>query len=260
MFPAEGNRDGNAELLAATGMDTLEVLARVQASDVDEATLDALRITVDRLCSEYAYVPSEQLVIDGREWLGRVADLRHRRLTLTQHREILTLAGWLALLVGCVEYDSGDQLGAEATRRAALSLGREAENGEIQGWAHEMRAYFSLTTGDYRGVISAAAAGGEVASQHCVAVQLATHKAKAWAMLGDRRRCEDALACGRKLVDSRPHPENVAHHFVVDQAKYDYKAMGCYRILGEDSTASTLAQEVITRTPRRPRRGVGAGR
>ncbi|MFC8145476.1 hypothetical protein ACFUKV_27580 [Streptomyces paradoxus] len=26
--------------------------------------------------------------------------------TLSQHREVLALSGWLALLVGCVEYDT----------------------------------------------------------------------------------------------------------------------------------------------------------
>ncbi|MGH8882022.1 MAG: helix-turn-helix domain-containing protein, partial [Stackebrandtia sp.] len=249
IFPAPERRDANAELIAATGMDTLEILSRVQGSDVDATTLEALRITVDRLCSEYAYVPSEQLVIDGREWLQRVADLRNRRLTLAQHREVLTLAGWLALLVGCVEYDAGDPLSAEATRRAALSLGTEADNGEIQGWAHEMRAWFSLTSGDYRGVIAAARTGAEVAAHHGVAVQLAAQEAKAWARMGDRRQVEVALDRGRNVLDSLPYPDNITHHFVVDPAKFDYYAMDVYRILRVDPVAGNLATEVLRSTP-----------
>jgi tetratricopeptide (TPR) repeat protein len=255
MFPADGRRHSHAELLAATGMDTLEVIGRIRASDVDGATLDALRITVDRLCSEYAYVPSEQLVVEGREWLDRVADLRNGRLTLAQHREVLTLAGWLALLVGCVEYDAGDQLSAEATRRAALSLGREAGNGEIQGWAHEMRAWFALTSGDYRGAIAAARAGAEVAKGHGAAVQLAAQEAKAWARLGDRRQVGLALDRGVGILNALPYPDNVAHHFVVDPAKWDFYAMDCYRILGEDAMAQNLADEVLrTTTDRSPMR------
>lgn len=45
----------------------------------------------------------------------------------------MTLAGWLALLTGCVEYDMGLRRHAEATRAAALSLAKEADNSEVAG-------------------------------------------------------------------------------------------------------------------------------
>jgi hypothetical protein len=35
-------------------MDTLEVVSRLQASSINDAILQGLRITVDKLCSEYA--------------------------------------------------------------------------------------------------------------------------------------------------------------------------------------------------------------
>lgn len=66
-FSDPARRNGDAEILAATGMDTLDIVSRLQKSDVDLATLDALRITVDRLCSEYPYMPSAQLVLEGRQ-------------------------------------------------------------------------------------------------------------------------------------------------------------------------------------------------
>lgn len=245
LFPAPGRRDGNREVLAASGMETFEIVSRLSRSDVDTATLDALRITTDRLCSEYPYMPSEQLLIEGRQWLRRVVELHSKSLTLSQHREVLALSGWLALLVGCVEYDTGNRQAAEGTRQAALSLATESENGEIAGWAHEMRAWFSLTTGDYRGVITASQAGAEVAAGHSVAVQLAGQEAKAWARLGDRRQVEVALDKGRRLMEGMPHPENLDNHFVVDPAKFDFYSMDCYRLVGEDKLASTLAQEVL---------------
>ncbi|MGW3412452.1 hypothetical protein [Streptomyces sp. NPDC000888] len=101
--------------------------------------------------------------------------------TVAQHREVLALSGWLALLVGCVEYDTGDRYAAESTRRAALSLATESDHPEVAGWAHGMRAWFALTTGDYRGVIAAAQAGAETAAHHGVAVQLAGQEARALA-------------------------------------------------------------------------------
>jgi hypothetical protein len=41
----------------------------------------------------------------------------------------------------------------------ALSLGEETDHAEIQGWAHEIRAWMNLTGGDYHGVIAAARSG-----------------------------------------------------------------------------------------------------
>ncbi|WP_256106089.1 XRE family transcriptional regulator [Streptomyces sp. ODS05-4] len=245
IFPAPARRNGGQEILAASGMETLEIVSRLNRSDVDTATLDALRITTDRLCSEYPFLPSAQLLIEGRQWLRRVVELHSKSLTLAQHREVLALSGWLALLVGCAEYDSGARHAAESTRRAALSLATEADHAEVAGWAHEMRAWFALTTGDYRGVIAAAQAGAEVAAHHGVAVQLAGQEAKAWARLGDRRQVEVALDKGRRLLEGMPHPENLDNHFVVDPAKFDFYAMDCYRLVGEDRIARTLAEEVL---------------
>jgi len=244
-FPSPGRRDVHRQVLAVTGMDTHDIVSRLRASDVDGATLDALRVTVDRLCSEYPYMASEQLLVEGRQWLRRLAEIQSQRLTLDQHRKILDLAGWLALLVGCVEYDLGQRSAAETTRQAALSLGTDAGDSDITGWAHEMRAWVALTTGDYRSVIAAARAGTERARGRGVAVQLAAQEAKAWARMGDRRQTEVALERGRQLLESLDHPTNLDHHFVVDPSKFDFYAMDAYRLLGEDRLAETYAHEVI---------------
>lgn len=245
MFPVQPRRDENRDILAMTGMDTLELISRLQRSDLDQATLDGLRITADRLCSEYPFMPPEQLVTEGRAWLRRITAMRGQRVTLRQHREILVLAGWVALLVGCVEYDMGNRQAAETTRQAALSIGTEADEPEITAWSHEIRAWINLTTGDYHGVIAAARAGTEAAPHSGVSVQLAAQEAKAWARLGDRRQTEVALDRGRRLLDAMPYPENLDHHFVVDPTKYDFYAMDCYRHLTEDKMAETLAHEVV---------------
>jgi hypothetical protein len=152
---------------------------------------------------------------------------------------------WVALLVGCVEYDMGNRHAAETTRQAALSLGVEADHGEIIAWAHEMRAWISLTNGDYHGVVAAARNGTEVTPHQSVAVQLFAQEAKAWARMGDSRQTEVALDKGRRLLDTLQYPENLDHHFVVDPMKFDYYAMDCHRILGANTMAEHLAEEVI---------------
>src|SRR6478752_4112185 len=40
MFPVAPKRDADADVLAVTGMDTLELVSRLQRSDLDQATLD----------------------------------------------------------------------------------------------------------------------------------------------------------------------------------------------------------------------------
>ena len=137
-FPVPSRRDADS-VLAVTGMNTLELVSRLQRSDVDSATLDALRIMADRLCAEYPFMPSDQLLTEGRAWLRRITEFHGQRVTLSQHREILVLAGWIALLIACVEYDTGNRQAAETTRQAALSLATEADHAEIKGWAHEIR-------------------------------------------------------------------------------------------------------------------------
>ncbi|WP_226359243.1 hypothetical protein [Pseudonocardia sp. ICBG601] len=226
-------------------MDTMEIVSRLQASSVNTATINALRITVDRLCSEYAHSRPGELLMESRRWLRRIVEMQEERLSFSQRRETLELAGWLALLVGCLEYDMGDRRAAEATRRAAFHLGQEVESAGVLGWSHEMRAWFSLTSGDYRGVVAAARSGAEAAGNHSVAVQLAAQEAKAWARMGNRKEMDIALERGRVLLESLPYPENIDNHFVVDPLKFDFYVMDCYRKVGEDRLASALADEVI---------------
>jgi tetratricopeptide (TPR) repeat protein len=245
IWPKPSQHESDSTLLAATGMDTLEIVSRIRSSSIDRTILDGLRITVDQLCCEHRHAPPDQLLLEGRQWLRRITGLLDRRMTLSQHRELLTLAGLLAELVGCVEYDMSDHRAAEATRRAALSLGEEAEAPEVIGWAHEMRAWFALTQGDYRGVVRAAETGEAQAPGARVAVLLAVQRAMAWARIGDQRQAHAALDHGRALLERMPYPDNVDHHFAVDPTKWDYYAMDVYRILGAtgpDSTENGLAR------------------
>ncbi len=116
IFPVPPRRDTDADVLAVTGMDTLELVSRLQRSDLDDASLSGLRVMADSLCTEYPFLPPDQLLTEGRAWLRRITQLQGQRLTLKQHREILVLAGWVALLLACVEYDTGNRQAADTTR------------------------------------------------------------------------------------------------------------------------------------------------
>lgn len=78
-----------AELADTTGMSTLEVLTRLRASVVDQATLDAMRVTADQLCTDYPHLSAQQFLVEGRARLNRMSSLMGTRLALAQHREFL---------------------------------------------------------------------------------------------------------------------------------------------------------------------------
>jgi hypothetical protein len=234
-----------AAATGTTGASTLEVLSRLRSTTIDDPTLAALAARVDELCSRYARAPSGQLLTEGRKWLGRVTHLLDRRLTLDQHRDVLRQAGFLALLVGSLEYDQGLTTGAEASRSLALSLGSESGSTDVVGWAYELQAWQALTQGDFRTAIASGEAGRAIAPSQGPAVQLAAQTARAWARIGQRREVEVALDRARNLLESLPTAENPDNHFVVDPARFDLWAMDCYRVLGEDRLAAGYAREVL---------------
>jgi hypothetical protein len=149
-------------------MDTLEIVSRLQASDVNDTTLEAVRVTVDRLCSEYARQPPFELITEGRQWLRRLVEMQEQRLNFRQRRDTLELAGWLALLVGCLAYDLGDRRAAEDQLGRQLSVSAEKWAARNHGVGARKTAWFALTAGDYRGVIAAGAAGEVAAGSHSV--------------------------------------------------------------------------------------------
>ncbi|MDQ3577178.1 MAG: XRE family transcriptional regulator, partial [Actinomycetota bacterium] len=235
-------------LIVRSGMDTHELVQRIRRSSVDDSTLDALAVTVEQMCCDYTGRAPHDLIAESRTWLNQVTRLLDERLTLTQHRDVLDAAGWLTLLIGCLEYDTGQHRAAEATRVAAMQLGTEADNSAIVGWAHEIRAWIALTSGRYRDVIAAAQAGQDAAPGRSVAVQLLAQEAKAWARMGNERNVARALENGRVLLDSLPYPERPDNHFVVDPDKFDFYAMDCYRLIGNDTLAELHASEIIRKT------------
>ena len=224
---------------------TTELLRRIQANDAAPSTLDALEATVTRLCCEYPYRDAAQLVGEAREWLQHIGHMVRRPTGLRQHKELLVCAGWLALLVGCLEHDLGLRASAQATRAAARQLADEASNAEISAWTHEMAAWFALTQRRYVDTVSEARAGQEVSQSHAVTVQLIAQEAKALGRLHDVDGVRQALNRGRRLLDTFPTPERPDHHFVVDPNKWVFYAMDAYRFAGDDTLAAEYAHQVL---------------
>jgi transcriptional regulator with XRE-family HTH domain len=229
-------------------MMSLALSRQVEATDLGMTTLDDIALVTDRLCREYPTVPAPVLRGRSEKALRYVIRLLDGRTTLQQHRELLVQAGWLAALLGCVEYDLGRRTSAEVTRRMAYRLGDQAGHGEIVGWAWEMAAWFALTEGRLKDAVDAARAGAEHSGGTNAGVQLQLQEARALARMGNDD-AKQSLKTGGKLLQHLPHPEHPENHFVFDQSKYEFYTATILTWLGtDDRAAEENAREVIARS------------
>lgn len=231
--------------LDAEPWETAELVRRLELSDVGGPALEQLEATVERLCCEYPYRDAQDLLSESRQWLRYVGRLLRGNVSLREHRDLLVQAGWLALLVGCVEYDLGSRSAAESTRLSAAGLGRDAGHAQIEGWAWEMAAWFALTAGDVTSALRAARAGQHAVGGGSAAVQLAAQEGKALARLGELRELHETLDRGYKVLGQLPAAEHPGNHFIIDPNKWDFYAMDCYRVVGDNERAEHHAKRVI---------------
>lgn len=250
LLNARGDLIGAAHLDIAAARDsrpnqTVELLERIRATDTSTTTIEALQATVEDLCCQYAIADPTQLRTEGHHWLREVARMIQQPIGLHAHRELLVNAGWLALLIGCLEYDLGMRASAEATRTMASNLSVEAGAPEIHGWALEMRAWIALTQGRYQDVLDAVGEGTHLAAGHNVAVQLAGQKAKALGRMGDRSGVREALDEGAAILGRFEQPSRPDNHFAIDLPKWQFYAMDAYSQAQDYDLATAHAHEVI---------------
>jgi DNA-binding XRE family transcriptional regulator len=234
--------------LVVPGRDPLafsDLIRKIHRTDVGRDTIDQLNVITEQLCCEYVSRPADELRADAHYQLEYVQQLLDGPTRLAEHRELLVIAGWLSLLIGCLNYDLGLARHAETARTAAFQLGREAGHGEIIAWSYEMSAWFAITQGRLRSVADYVEAGINAAPHSSVAVQLAAQAAKAHARMGNRSEVRRALDHGARLLGDHEHPSRPENHFVIDPTKWDFYAMDCYRIAHDDAHAAENAQEIL---------------
>jgi hypothetical protein len=62
-------------LIVRSGMDTHELVQRLRYSSVNDSTLEALDLTVEQLCRDYAASDANQLIATSRDWLTQLTQL-----------------------------------------------------------------------------------------------------------------------------------------------------------------------------------------
>jgi tetratricopeptide (TPR) repeat protein len=244
---AANRRIGAAEAFRSEAelFDTMDLDRMVTCSDLGQGSTDTLQEAAELLCRAYPSASASELRVRTKQRLSYITQLIGGRCTLTQHRELLVTAGWLALLLGCLHYDLGEREQAEAARQAAYHAGLQAGHGEIVAWSYELAAWFALTEGRYHDVVAYAQAGKAHAGLTNAMVQLVLQQARGQARLGERNDVHASLDHGAKLLEQIPKPAHPENHFVFDRTKWIFYAADCYTWLGDDRPAEEHAHEVI---------------
>jgi tetratricopeptide (TPR) repeat protein len=229
----------------------MELARLLDGADMGVGTLDALEEATDLLCRAYPKTPSSILKARIKKRLKHVIDLLGGRITIGQHRRLLVVAGWMIALLGCVHYDMQDPEEAEAARRTAQQIAKEADDPELLAWIYEMSAWFALVENRYEDVIEAAEAGLAIKNAGSVGVQLHLQEAKGYARLADARETHRALSEASTILGKLPSPEHPDNHFVFDHSKWMHYAATIYNWLEDDARAKEHAIEVI-KDHRRP--------
>jgi tetratricopeptide (TPR) repeat protein len=229
-------------------VEAMELARFAAAPGVGLGTLESIERAVDRLCRDYPNTMPGLLAPRVQRKLRYVRQLLAGRLTLAEHRHLVVASGWLSLLLACLQFDLGDREAAEATRDAALQLGREGGHQEIMAWSFELLAWFALVDGNFRDTIDFAEAGLAIAPHTSAGVQLTVQEAKSRARLRDRRGAEDAMRQGATTLARLAAPSHPEHQFVFDPSKLSFYAATCYTWLGETERAEEHAREVIAQS------------
>lgn len=230
---------------AAGDLDLIELARRAEVSDVGPATLGLLETATDGLCRDYSGADPAQLAARARQHLRYVTKLIGGRVTLTQHRELLVIAGWLSAVLACASYDMSDTASARIARTMTAQFAAQAGHGELAAWSTEIGSWFALVEGRYGETAALAEAGLEHAGVTSAGVQLALQAARGYARMGDTR-ARDALRAGRTILERLPVPSHPEHHFVFDGGKFEFYVATILTWLGgEDDVAAEHAREVV---------------
>jgi len=243
-----------AALAAAAGpvipggdLGLIELSLRAEASDLGGGTVELLQASADRLCRDYPTVDPRVLSDQARMRVGYVTDLLDKRVTLTQHRDLLVIAGSLSALLACTLYDAGDQGAAQTARKMTRQFGEHAGHDELIAWSFEIGAWYALVEGRFPQAVALCEAGLAHAGVSNAAVQLTLQASRAYARMGDGQAAK-TLAAGGAILARLPMPEHPEHHFVFDRDKFEFYTATVHTWLGtDDAAAEENAREVVAR-------------
>ncbi|PSL56100.1 helix-turn-helix protein [Saccharothrix carnea] len=227
--------------------DALELVRRINASDVGWETLERLEAAVDEMAIAYPQTPPAALLGRIRRHLGYVARLLDARKTLAEHQRLLVVGGWLSLLGATVHIDLNQATAAKARLKTAESLAAHTGHDEIRAWVHETEAWRKLTDGHHAEALELSRTAKAIApAGGSAAIQAAAQEGRALARLGQRREAYAAIQEVQRLAGGLTRPDRPEHHYRYDPDKAVAYTATTLAWIG-DPAAEGYAREIIRR-------------
>ncbi|MGA4841545.1 helix-turn-helix domain-containing protein [Streptomyces sp. G45] len=229
----------------ADDLEAIELERRVRASDVGGETLDRLELAFDQFATRYQTERPAGLLREVRQHLAYVGRLLDDRKTLSEHRRLIVIGGWLSLLAATLHVDLGHTRAASARLATAAALAQHADHHEIHAWTYETEAWRALTAGDYPRAVELSRAAQRVAPRGSSAeLQATAQEGRARARLGERREAYEAIDRVQRLATAMVPRARPEHHYQYDPAKATSYTATTLAWLG-DPAAEGPAREVI---------------
>ncbi|MGW6459237.1 helix-turn-helix domain-containing protein [Streptomyces sp. NPDC055078] len=227
--------------------DALGLARRVQASDVGTETLDRLELAFDELATRYPVSPPQELLGRVRTHTSYVAHLLGAKKTLSEHRRLLVVGGWLSLLGATLHIDLDQDDAATARLRTAATLARQSDHSEIHAWCFETDAWRVLTQGDYSRALELSRIAQRIApAGSSASVQATAQEGRARARLGQSAETYAAINRVQQMSESKGTPDRPEHHYQYDPGKSLSYTATTLAWVG-DPAAESHAREVIAR-------------
>lgn len=228
-------------------LDAFELARRVQASDVGAETLKRLECAFDELAMKYPVTPPQELLERVRKHSAYVAHLMDAKKTLSEHRRLLVVGGWLSLLGATLHIDLNQQDAATARLKTAATLAQQAEHREIHAWCFETDAWRVLTDGDYLRALELSQIAQQIAPDGTSAsIQATAQEGRARARLQQPKETYAAISRVQQMSAALNRPDHPEHHYQYDPAKSLAYTATTLAWVG-DLAAETYAREVISR-------------
>ncbi|MGI5223191.1 helix-turn-helix domain-containing protein [Nocardia sp. CA-290969] len=239
------------ELLAETeehGPETVEQFrsARDRPSGVDLAAVTYLRERVQDLDRRYDKTASTSLLAAAGQCLGQVSVLRGQAATSRVRRELYAVEAEAATLMGQLVWDASqrrDHATARVYFNQAIEAARQLHDPDAEGFAL-LRMSFVALYGQKNPVagLGLLLRTAEIThrTSHALAGLAVLHAAEAYAMLGQRRDCEQALSTAEGHFERISITDAALDLF--SHTQYGRLAGSCYLFLGEAERAQPILE------------------
>lgn len=216
---------------------------------VDLVAVARMRERVHDLDTRYDTAPSTSLLADAGQCLGQVSFLRTHAATSRARRELFAVEAEAATLMGQLVWDASqrrDHATARAYLNQAVDAARQLHDPTTEGLAL-LRTSFVALYGEKNpgaGLTLAMQTAETVKGNSDVLSGLAVlHAAEAWAMLGQRSECEEALGEAEGFFEKIGVADGAADLFSPTQ--HGRLAGSCYLFLQDAKRAESILENTV---------------